>query len=363
MELTKVDTNFASTGTNGEPMDWYRSHDSRFSLHGVWYDEQDGLYRRLPEEVAEAANPNILGLIKMTSGGRLRFVTNSENLAIKAVVPGFKPMPHMPITGSHGFSAYVDGLFRNRFSPVFQDFKEISGIDAFQETVCFEEKKLIDGTPGNHLVELYFPLYGGVRELWIGLEPGSVIEPAPSYRHQKPMLFYGSSITQGGCVSRPGNDFLSILARKLDSDYINLGFSGSGNGEEAMIDYINSIDASLYAFDYNMYANKKDRVLPPHYSIYERIREKHPNAGILMYDKPGCDYEPYPQREKLIYESYQKALASGDKKVYYLSAWDLFGEGERDCCMVDVSHPNDLGANRMANAMYSVLKDALDRFN
>ncbi|MBE7042561.1 MAG: hypothetical protein E7399_03595 [Ruminococcaceae bacterium] len=360
MDLTKVDSNFASVGTNGAPMDWYSSHDSRFSVHGVYYDELDGLYRRLPEEVAKAANPDILGLVKMTAGGRLRFVTDSKSMAIKAVIPGFKPMPHMSITGSHGFSVYTDGVFRNRFSPVFQDFKEISGSNAFGESICFEEKKTIEGPAGNHLVELYFPLYGGVRELWIGLEPGSVVESAPSYQHQKPMLFYGSSITQGGCVSRPGNDFLSILARKLDVDYINLGFSGSGNGEDAMIEYITSIDASLYAFDYNMYPNKKERVLPPHYSVYERIRNKHPHAGIFMYDKPGCDYEPYPERETLIYESYQKALASGDKRVYYLSARELFGEGDRDCCMNDVSHPNDLGALRMANAMYSVLKNAFD---
>ena len=360
MELTKIDTNFASVGADGLELDWYSSHDSRFSVHGVYYDEKFGLYRRLSDEVALASNPNILSLIKMTAGGRLRFVTDSKNLTIKAVLPGFKPMPHMPITGSHGFGLYADGVFCNRFSPVFKDFSHLTGNDAFGESLCFEEKKVISSTSQKRLMELYFPLYGGVRELWIGLDAGSVVERAPAYKYQKPMLFYGSSITQGGCVSRPGNDYIAILSRRLNADYINLGFSGSGNGEDAMIEYITSVDASLYAFDYNMYANKKDRVLPPHYSIYERIRKAHPEAGIFMYDKPGCDYEPYPEREKLIYESYLKAKETGDNHVYYLSPWELFGEGDRDACMVDVSHPNDFGAWRMAYAMYPIVKQALE---
>ena len=116
-------------------------------------------------------------------------------------------------------------------------------------------------------------------------------------------IYYGSSITQGACVTRPGNDYISILARRLDCDYINLGFSGNGNAEDAMIDYILSIDADLYAFDYNMYPNRKERILPSHFSIYERIRKKHPDAAILLYDKPN---EYWSEREDIIRSTYNK---------------------------------------------------------
>ena len=186
------------------------------------------------------------------------------------------------------------------------------------------------------------------------------MEKAPDYKYKKPLVIYGSSITQGACVSRPGNDYISIISRRFDADYINLGFSGAGNCEDSMIEYINSIDGCLYAYDYNMYESRPERILPPHFSIYERIREKHPDAAILMYDKPGCDYEAYPLREEIIRSSYKKAVELGDKRVGFVEAVDMLGETERDCCMVDHSHPNDLGSMRIADAVYPVIKKLLE---
>ena len=314
---------------------------------------------RLPDYVSTATgNRGLPSLARMTAGGRLRFVTDSDYISIKAALPLYLPMSHMSITGSHGFSVYVNGIHKNRYSPVFQDFTEALR-KGENEKVFFAERKRVGTVREYKTVEIYFPLYGGVSELFIGIEPGTTIRKAAPYKNTKPLLFYGSSITQGACVSRPGNDYISILARKLDSDYINLGFSGNGNAEDAMIDHIASIDASLYAFDYNMYAHCKDRVLPPHFSIYERIRAKRPDALILLMDKPGCDYSPYPEREAIIRATYEKAIALGDKRVCYIPAKDLLGNSERDCCMVDTNHPNDLGAMRIADAIYSVLKDRI----
>ena len=123
-----------------------------------------------------------------------------------------------------------------------------------------------------------------------------------------------------------------------------------------MIDYVNTFDGALFGFDYNMYAHIKDRVLPPHFSIYERIRKAHPNAVILLYDKPGCEYDPCEEREKTIRETYERALALGDTRVAYVAAHDLFGDEGRDNCTVDGSHPNDHGAVRMADALYAAIK-------
>lgn len=361
IDISKLDKNLASYEIENAEVTWISSHDEHFSLHGVFYNEEKKLYMRVPDEVSQASgNPAIGSLARMTSGGRLRFVTNSKFIAIKAALTPCLPMPHMSLTGSHGFSVYADGFYRNRYSPVFKDMIEIKG-DLDKEKIIFAEKKDIADTNKNRVVEIYFPLYGGVFELYIGVEPGSTLEKAPPYSGTKPLLFYGSSITQGACVSRPGNDYVSIVARRLDFDYINLGFSGNGNAEDAMIDYITSIDASLYAFDYNMSLRIKDRVLPSHFSIYERIRNKHPDALILLYDKPGCDYECYPERENIICSTYEKALALGDKRICYIPSKELLGDGERDCCMTDIAHPNDLGAMRMADAIYSAINKMLKK--
>lgn len=358
MNISKMDTNLASTGLTDEKINWINSQDKRISVHGVYYDEKEKLYVRVPGSVTEATgNPSVVTLARATAGGRIRFVTDSDYITIKASVPYFYMLSHMSITASHGFSVYVNGKYENRFAPTFKSF--LKACNNGNENILFTERKKIADSRENRLIEIYFPLYGGVSELHIGIEEGSTISEAPLYKNPKPLLFYGSSITQGACVSRPGNDYISIIARRLDADYINLGFSGNGNAEDAMIEYIASLDASLYAFDYNMYADKKDRVLPSHFSIYERIREKHPDALILLYDKPGCDYGAYPEREEIIRATYEKAIAMGDKRVCYIPAKDLLGEGERDCCLVDHNHPNDLGAMRMADAIYSVIKNLI----
>ena len=44
-------------------------------------------------------------------------------------------------------------------------------------------------------------------------------------------MFYGTSITQGGCACRPGMAYTNILSRQFNVEVINLGFSGSGRGE------------------------------------------------------------------------------------------------------------------------------------
>lgn len=361
LDVSTIDANLATLKFDNNEVEWISAHDKRFSLHGVYYNEGEGLYMRVPDEVSDASNnPGYRILSRLTAGGRLRFVTNSKYISIKAAIPPKMPMPHMSITGSHGFSVYADGFFRNRYSPVFADYKLLFEENPDSKKIYFAERKLIMDTNEKRVIDVYFPLYGGVCELFVGVDHGSIVEPAPQYVCEKPLLFYGSSITQGGCVSRPGNDYVSILGRRLNMDYLNLGFSGNGNAEAALIDYINSIDAALYAFDYNYYSHRKDRVLPPHFSIYERIREKHPDTPILLYDKPGTDHEPCAEREEMIRETYEKALKLGDKKVGFVPARALLGEGERDCCMVDVSHPNDLGAMRMADALYPVIKKLVE---
>jgi len=50
--------------------------------------------------------------------------------------------------------------------------------------------------------------------------------------------------------------------------------------------------------------------------------------------------------------TYEQALRLGDKRVCYISARELFGEKDRDCCMADTAHPTDLGAMRMADSIY-----------
>ena len=343
---------------------WRNARDSVFSLHGVFYDKDEGLYRRVPKEIAETVSKGVAILSRHTSGGRIRFLTDSPFISLKASLPAFKPLANMPITLSHGFSLFTNGKFEQRFSPKFDEI--VDGVDftsPLESTISFESSYDFFNTGKElKLCEIFFPLYGGVRNLEIGLAGDATIKRAPDYKIKRPLVFYGSSITQGACVSRPGNDYLAILSRMLDADYINLGFSGNGNAENEIINYVGSIDASLFAYDYNLYDNRPKRILPPHLSIYERLRANNPSTPILFHDKPFFEYDTtYKRRRDLIKESYIAAKKMGDELVGLVETEALFGKEERDLCVADQSHPNDLGALRMASAFYPIVKELIDK--
>jgi len=364
MSIFKIDPRMANLSISSDDVKWISAHEQVFSLHGVFYDEEAGLYARVPSRIAEKVSPGVAGLSYMCAGGRLRFVSDSPYIAVKASLPAFMPMPHMTLTGSHGFAVYADGRFAQQIAPPIEAF--LQGADySSPMTSRIRFAKSRDISPGEvrreRLYELYFPLYGGVAELFIGIQEGSVLKAAPEYRYKKPILFYGSSITQGACVSRPGNDYVSMIARWLDSDYINLGFSGCGNAEKEMLDHIVSLDASVYAYDYNLYDDRPERVLPPHYDIYKQIREARPDAAVLLYDKPFSDGDStYERRRAIIADTYERASREGDRRVIHIPAEALLGAEHRDSCVADCSHPNDLGAMRMAQAMYGPIKAFLE---
>lgn len=210
-------------------------------------------------------------------------------------------------------------------------------------------------------IEIYTPLYNCVYEVFVGLKEGSVLLPAKEYLNDLPVVFYGSSITQGGCASHPGNDYVSILCRKLNVDYVNLGFSGNAKGEPLMAEYLSALKAEIMVLDYDFNAPNIEWLERTHYPLYERIRAAQPNVPIVFMTRPNFLYDPKackPRRE-VIYNNYLKAKALGDENVWFINGESLLGKKDWDMCTVDNCHPNDLGFYRMAKKVYPVLKKIL----
>ena len=356
MDLSVIDPRLIDAAVDAEGVVWRNALSAPFSLHGVYYDEC-GAYRRMPSDIAAAVNPGVRALSSATAGGRLRFRTDSPYVAIRAILPPPALMNHMPLSGSAGFALYQNGAYAGKYTPKMEE-----AIAAKETRALVFAGKVGRRAEGKGLYdcELYFPLYGGVRELHIGLAEGCELLPPTPYKHKKPIVFYGSSITQGACASRPGNDYISILSRRLDADVINLGFSGSGNAEPTILDYLAGIDAGGYVYDYNYYLDRPDRILPPHYDIYKRLRDAHPDVPILMMDKPAACFskKAYEIRNAMIKESYERALSEGDRLVGYMDSKVMMGE-DPTACFVDGDHPNDLGFYRMAQGLYPVLASLL----
>ena len=353
MNIEDIDKNFQLPKIEEENVCWKDAKFLPFAIYGVFYDEQNGCYRRMPKDVAEKVSEGVCLLSEHTAGGRVRFVTDSQYVAIKCVIPRTGLAWHMTVLNEFGFSLYADNEFCGVFGP--GDIASLvngKGDFAFLGIKKFQDRKKRE-------LDLYFPMYNGVKELFIGTQEGSFLTAAPNYEQEKRIVFYGSSITQGGCSSRPGNDYVALLGRWLNCDILNLGFSGNAKGELAMAEYIAGLNPDIFVMDYDHNSETAETLAATHYPFYEIIRRLCPFTSIIMISRPDNWWGETKDRRDVIKLSYQKAKSSGDEKVAFIDGSKLFGKFNRDACTVDGTHPNDYGFYCMAKGVLPTLKKIL----
>ena len=332
-----------------ENLKFYDPTKPPFRLYGVYYE--DGLYRRLPYSVAEATSPSVAGHSKRTSGGRLRFVVKgSSHIAIHVEGPGEGIWDISPITGYHSFDMYRGTSYGSVSRPgtAKTAHEHMFWTDKSRET----------------LITLNFPLCGSVSALYIGLDDGAIVTPAPDHYLETPILFYGSSITQGMCASRPGMIYQNHLHRWLDFNYTNLGFSGSAKAEPAISAYVASLNPSIFVYDYDHNAKTPEYLEATHEKMFLEFREKHPDTPVLFMTRPNrCNDQTSVlyQRVKIVEKTYKNALARGDENVWFISGNDLISEELEGNYNVDGSHPNDLGFLSMARALKPIFVEMIEK--
>lgn len=345
MDISKIDKNFkVETNINKTDIKFYDVKEKPFKIFGVFYE--NGCFRRMPEAVANTVSEGVKGLHRNTAGGRVRFKTNSSYVAISTKVFPSK-MPHMAFTGSIGFDLYVkkngEFIFIGSYQP------PVNIVDGYESVIELGDKS-------DKEILINMPLYSSVKEIYVGLsEEAFVAEPEP-YKVQKPIVYYGSSITQGGCASRPGTSYQALISSKLDCDYINLGFSGNAKGEDAIADYIANLKMSLFVYDYDHNAPTLEHLEKTHERMFKIIREKNPDLPILILSRPKyrlCDAEE--KRFEIIEKTYKNAKANGDNNVYLIKGTKLM-ERARYEGTVDNCHPNDLGFASMSDVIGEEIK-------
>ena len=162
-----------------------------------------------------------------------------------------------------------------------------------------------------------------------------------------PILYYGSSITQGACATRPGMMYQNYICRDTLVDYINLGFSGSAKGEPAMREYLATIDCSIFVCDWDHNLNDPVKLAAAHYPLYRTFRDAHPDTPIILISRPDFDtHNVAAANRQVIIDTYEKARAEGDQNIYFIDGETIFGDQHRDECTVDRTHPTDLGFYR-----------------
>ncbi len=346
MNIAKIDRNFAvQTSLNIENIKFYNIEEAPFSVHGVFRGED--CYRRLPEDVAQTVSEGVAHACKMTSGGRIKFQTNSPYVAIQAKFPAVGKMAQFALTGSAGFDLYVGK--KEAYQGVFIPPRDVE--DGFESVIRFPDRKMRE-------ITINFPLFSLVSDVYIGLDAKAKVKQSAGYKYEKPIVFYGSSITQGGCATRPGNSYVNMVARALRSDFWSLAFTGNAKGEDAIANYIKDLDMSCFVYDYDHNAPDAEHLEKTHQRMFNIIRQANPELPIIIMPAPCyTPDETQKKRAAIVKKTYKDAVAAGDKNVYFIEGKKLMKYAKTDGFADYLgAHPNDLGFYSMAQALIPLLK-------
>lgn len=350
MKIESIDGKFALETTVTRPGLVFKDVlEEPFKIYGLM--RENGHFVRMPQEIANTVNGGVAEHNVCTAGGRVRYVTDSPYVAVAVKYNVMRKLRHFAYSGSIGMDVYCDDGEGDVYIGTYMPDGES---DVFEAAMDFPPHD------GLRTVTIHFPLYSGVDELMIGYQEGSNLSPAPEYDIADPIVFYGSSITQGGCVSRPGNAYENLLSRLLSCDHVNLGFAGSAFGEESMARYLASLNMSAFILDYDHNAPTAEHLEKTHEPMFRAVREAHPDVPIIMLSRPMYHLdEDCRRRVEIIRRTYEKAVAAGDRKVCFIPGPDLIEERLREVATVDNCHPNDCGFVSMAYALLEPLKKFL----
>ena len=335
-DFSAIDPNFrVEPAFSQDGLVFYDVTKPPFSVHGLLYE--DGCFRRLPRAVAEAVSEEVAHLSLHTAGGRVRFVTDSKRIAIRASMHAIEKMPHFALTGSGGFDLFEGAGYLATFIPPF------GFLDGFSSQKVLDSRK-------ERLLTVNFPLYSGVRELYIGIEERAALQPAPAYS-EAPVVFYGSSITQGGCASKPGCAFPAMVGQMLGVDHINLGFSGSCKGESAMADWLASLPMRAFVCGYDHNAPTLAHLQRTHLPLVRAVREAHPSIPIVLFGRPKALLNEEERARRAVVEATCTAVNGS-----FIPNEELIPPAVASWATVDGVHPNDLGFYHMAKAVAQALR-------
>lgn len=334
-------------------------HDAqKMAIEGRAWTAEERLrtFDRFPKVAEKTVPPSVWGLSRDTAGMMVRFRTDSPVIRVKyRLMSPSLSMVHMPATGKSGIDLYArddKGTWR---------WVMVSMPGAQDVSVDFAGVRT-DDAHQNREYAIYFPLYNGVDSMEIGVPKTAKFEALGA--REKPLVFYGTSITHGACASRPGMVHTAILGRKLDKSVLNLGFSGSGRMDPGVVDLMTRVDAAAYIIDClpNMgTADVKARTAP----MVESLRKARPDTPIILVeDRVFTNAWASPGKLKFHQENhaalkgeFEKLQAKGVKGLYYIPGDKLLGDDSEGA--TDASHPNDLGFLRQAEAFEPVIRQAL----
>ena len=350
MDITKIDKNFIQTQITQENGRVFTLPCKPFAIFGGWFEQEKG-FLKMPTQIAEQISAGVAWGSRCTAGVRILFSTDAKFIKLNAKLYAKCLMNHMAMAGSAGFTLCEDVNGEEIFVGNFIPSLNVNELDVVAQV------NLVGDKMRNYI--LYLPLYSGVESLNLEFNEGAIVGEYNKYIDKAPILYYGSSITQGGCASKPTNCYQAYISEWLKVDHINLGFSGSAKAEDLMIEYLAGVDCSVFVCDYDHNASSVEYLQNTHEKLFKAFRNnpKHANTPVVFVSKPDGYKVLGDVRFEIIKTTYQNALNAGDKNVYLIDGREFYPKDIFHHCSVDDCHPTDLGFYFMAKKIYEVLKN------
>ena len=340
-----------SDRAGGATVRWITFPDERLQVCGLpWLEENGPHWWRLPKRAAEKLPPAVARLMRFPTGARIRFSSDTSRLQIRLKASPTLSFGHMSPIGSRGLDAYVDRTYWSSATVTQEGEQELTffqGAEGGPKEIC-----------------IYLPSFQEVTVLAVGVDAGAEVGPPAPFAERLPIVFYGSSIAQGACASRPGMSYEAILARRLDADYVNLGFSGSGKAEPEVVELVSRVEACCYVFD----LGKSYRTQPAdvYAEMLRKIRADHSGVPIVcvtpifstreLYDTGYAELSEYVRRA--VATAAGQRIESGDREVQLIDGLELLGPADADAFQEGV-HPSDLGFALVADRLEPTLRKIL----
>lgn len=334
-----------------EHMKWYNPLDGWVKFYGFNYIEEDHRYQRFPkvlEEEIRNVSKAVANLSTNSAGGQMHFLTNSSKLVIHAKTKNMAMLSGMTMLAQAGFDCYVGKNYQDL------KFYDSARFDLTKNNTANQEYEYtLFNNRGNEekLVVINFPLYSQVEEVYLAIQEDCYIKkPCVDLSKNNKIVIYGTSMTQGGCASRPGLVYTNILSRKMQCEWVNFGFSGNAFGEATFAKILSDIsDATMFVLDYEANAGTNGKLEKTLEEFIRILRQKHPVTPIVVVSRvkylfDELDVEKGKRREEI--RQFQvkliRKLRKTDSHLYYVDGRKLFGEDYHEYT-VDSIHPNDYG--------------------
>lgn len=316
-------------------------------------------YIRIPMEYKDSVVSALWSNIICSAGLAVRFASDSKSIGVQYCLKRNNHMNHMSDCGIKGTDLYVlNDKGRWEFVNALRPAN-----DTLQAGVYV---KNLDGR--NHEYMIYLPLYDGIRWMNIAVDrDAKITKPLvdnPKASRGK-VVWYGTSILQGGCASRTGMASTNIIQRELGIECVNIATSGQGKMYFPMARALAEIeDVAAYVIDPvpNCTLGMCDTLTCRFVNI---IRKARPDVPIIMVEGPMYPYAKHdsyhrdylPQKNAAFRKCYEQLRKENKKNLYYVTCEGLTGPEEEGT--VDGIHLTDFGFRGYADKLEPVLRKVL----